>query len=653
MPSSGIAQSISIDGSTATSLSTEPGGGIRVNVAPATDGVSLNGFDKFNVGSSGVVFDNRTAIATTIVGTVSGGTRTRIEGPITVDGERPDVIIANPAGITVNGARFENMRALALVTGQQRSGELSFDIEGGDIDIGSDGLVADIRRLDLVAREIAVDGPVKDADIDAPFIRIGMFAGSGTATFDPDVLTVSDEDYLTLSSRTGLDDGTTLTLGTGSILSGGRITLVADARGAGVNMSGEALAAEGQFSLTAEGAVRITNSEIVAETTASFKTSALRIQNSTVDANTLEIDAAGNLAVADSELVSEAAFALAAESLDLSSRDTRSRIEAEFERMSIKLDGDLTNRGALISGGEVGGTGLMLEAGGDVSLVTLSETRIASAFASSGALIAEVEGNVRNESGRILGTEALTLTVGGTVENLIRLKGKGETTSQEGGAFSRREERIFGGKTYAVGTEVGQIAADGPLTITSGKNIENFGLIAGADISLNARDIANNLTRLGSIKRKRRCLLFFCRSETKGELSFDGGRIDATGQLDIEANRFSNLGATLSAGTGISLVADEVEFEPLTYGSTYIRPAGLRGLFRGQSTEVFNSFEGGQISTISGEIRVSTTEKVVFNGTAVEPEDSLQVGSGFQLIETPHAIATPEDRRVGLFAVFL
>ena len=98
-----------------------------VNIAPpSAGGVSNNKFTQFNVGPSGVVLNNsggasQTQLAgqvagnpmlgnqraTTILNQVTAPNPSQLMGTMEVAGNRANIIVANPAGITCNGCGFE------------------------------------------------------------------------------------------------------------------------------------------------------------------------------------------------------------------------------------------------------------------------------------------------------------------------------------------------------------------------------------------------------------------------------------------------------------------------------------------------------------------------------------------------------------------
>ena len=154
-----------------------------VNIAtPDTHGVSNNAFTHFNVGPAGVVLNNgatesQTQLvgpvdanpllngnpAATILNQVTAPNPSQLSGTLEVAGQRANVILANPAGITCSGCWFLNANRATLSTGRPQAGldgSISFNVASGTILINGAGLnasgshQADLGAVDLLAHAI-------------------------------------------------------------------------------------------------------------------------------------------------------------------------------------------------------------------------------------------------------------------------------------------------------------------------------------------------------------------------------------------------------------------------------------------------------------------------------------------------------------------
>ncbi len=160
-----------------------------VNITtPSAAGVSRNTYRQFDVGPAGAVLNNApTGASTRLGGTVppnpwlaSGGARvilnevnsphpSQLHGFIEVAGSRAEVVIANPAGIVVNGGGFINASRATLTTGTPRmaGGVLDgFAVRTGSVRIEGAGLDATgADHAQILARAVELNATVWARDL--------------------------------------------------------------------------------------------------------------------------------------------------------------------------------------------------------------------------------------------------------------------------------------------------------------------------------------------------------------------------------------------------------------------------------------------------------------------------------------------------------
>ncbi|WP_033471472.1 filamentous hemagglutinin N-terminal domain-containing protein, partial [Bordetella bronchiseptica] len=163
--------------------------------APDATGISHNRYTEFNVRQPGVVLNNSTAEgvsalagrisgnpglrgpARAILNEVTGVSPTTLEGALEVFGPAADVLVANPNGLTANGLSTINIRGLTLSTGRPGAGGV-LEVARGRLEVGPHGVnTAGLSYFDLVARTVALHGPVGAGDGQPP-ADINVVAGA-------------------------------------------------------------------------------------------------------------------------------------------------------------------------------------------------------------------------------------------------------------------------------------------------------------------------------------------------------------------------------------------------------------------------------------------------------------------------------------------
>ncbi|AYQ38111.1 filamentous hemagglutinin outer membrane protein [Burkholderia aenigmatica] len=169
---------------------------------PNGSGLSHNRFTEYNVGPDGLVLNNSTKpvdtelagqiggnarlggrAARVILNEVTGSGKSMLKGPTEIAGASALLVIANPNGITANGASFINASQVKLVAGTpslDATGNANrFDTKG-EIVVEGGGLDArDANRIDLIARTLRIDAALHA-------LKLAAIAGDGTVTYDGD-----------------------------------------------------------------------------------------------------------------------------------------------------------------------------------------------------------------------------------------------------------------------------------------------------------------------------------------------------------------------------------------------------------------------------------------------------------------------------------
>ncbi|WP_187639880.1 two-partner secretion domain-containing protein [Achromobacter insolitus] len=504
-----------------------------INIAPpSAGGVSNNRYTQFNVGPSGAVLNNsggpsQTQLAgqvggnpmlgnqraRTILNQVTAPNPSQLLGTLEVAGNRANVIVANPAGITCNGCGFLNADRATLTTGKPRvgaEGGIGFDIAAGKIHVDGAGLNgANLSQVDLLARTLQIN-----ADVWAD--RLNVSAGAARVDYASGAV----------SAQAGQGAAPELALDTAALggMYANSVRLIGTEAGVGVNIGGNLVALTGDLQLTAAGDVRIAP------------------RGAAQAAGNLRLDSGRDLTVQGTAQAGGAVALAAARGLRVDGSAL-----AHAGPLDLKSGGDLR----LGAGGQLQGRGVRTDAGRDLVLDgVLASTADADLRArrslhangkavANGALRADAAGNLTiGEAGLAQGSSRLQLGAGQD----LRIAGTAGTAGTAAGAGVGA--RTVGGALQAART------AGGILQAQAGRDLFITGTAtAGAPIVLGAqRDI-----RLDGIA-----------TALEGGLTADAGanlRVGAAGRLQASDSLNARAGADLdsdgviAAGGGLALAA--------------------------------------------------------------------------------------------------
>ncbi|WGT61495.1 filamentous hemagglutinin N-terminal domain-containing protein [Variovorax paradoxus] len=245
-----------------------PNGVPLVNIqTPSAAGVSRNVYQQFNVAPNGAVLNNsRTNVGTQlggivqgnpylatgpariIVNEVNGGSPSQLRGYIEVAGQRAEVIIANPAGISINGGGFINASRTTVTTGTPQFNAIggldSFLVRGGTVTIDGAGL--DASKTDyaaILARAVQVNAAIYATDLK-------VVTGANQIS--------ADHSQITPTSGTGTAPTFALDAAALGGMYAGKITLIGTEAGLGVRNAGSIGASNGNLIVTAAGRIENT-----------------------------------------------------------------------------------------------------------------------------------------------------------------------------------------------------------------------------------------------------------------------------------------------------------------------------------------------------------------------------------------------------------
>lgn len=243
----------------------------QVNIqTPSGAGVSRNVYSQFDVDGRGVVLNNSHAnTSTQLAGMVAGNpnlakgearvilnevnTRdpSRLNGYIEVAGQKAQVVIANPAGISCDGCGFINANRATLTTGQVQygNGQISgYDVNRGEIIVQGGGLDASsVDSTDLLARAVKINAGVWAQELKVTAGRNQIDAAHSRTTAKSADGSALPAVAIDVSALGGMYAH--------------KIRLVGTERGVGVHNAGNIGAAAGDVAISADGS--LSNSGVI------------------------------------------------------------------------------------------------------------------------------------------------------------------------------------------------------------------------------------------------------------------------------------------------------------------------------------------------------------------------------------------------------
>ena len=543
-------------------------------VTPNGAGVSHNRYDQFNVGQQGAILNNAQSITSTqqagyiagnpalaggsarlILNEVTSANPSYLRGYLEVAGQRADVIIANPNGISCSGCGFINTSRGVLSTGTPEfaaDGQLAnLRVTQGHIAIGSMN-AAPLDQVDLIARSVQVNGELWGN-------ALNVISGANLVN------------YANLGVQVIAGQGPQPTVAIDLAQLGGMyantIRLIGTEAGIGVVSNGE-MAAAGQFHLDVAGKITLAG-----HTTATGKITIVGDD---------DIDNRGQL--------------YAGQALQLSSSGKLDNSGLIAAQADIKLQAhDIANHNTIAAG---------VDATGNTS--------------GSGTLQLNADNNIDNRNGNLYGKDDLLLRSGTTLNNSNgQIHSDGNLTANAGTTLDNRNGQIHSNGAHAsltlgaadidnsdgdiinLGsgtstltainrfTNTATLSSTGDLRVTAGQldnsglinssanttiradALRNFGRIYGDDVALGAGTLLNDVNpasndagviaarhtlHIGAsdIINREHALL-----QSLGDMHI-GGSLDSDDQASGSAGSILNASATIDAGGDLSLHTTEL-----------------------------------------------------------------------------------------------
>ncbi len=589
-------------------VTTTANGVPQVNIqTPSAAGVSRNVYSQFDVKANGAVLNNSNAnVQTQLGGWVQGNSNlaagnarvilnevnssnpSQLNGFVEVAGQRAEVIIANPAGIAVNGGGFINASGVTLTTGAPilNGGNLDgYRVQAGNISFSGAGLDASSTDFThIIARAVQVNAGIWAKDLKVTTGANEVNAANTTAT---------------PIAGTGAAPAFALDVAALGGMYAGKITLIGTEAGVGVNNSGTigatagdvvlsnngwlsntgSIYASGNTSITTQGNISNTgagliaaqgNTSLAAQGVGSQITSTSGTAIAAGMGTTGVIGSTGTLTasasdrmVVNGKIASGADTTLTATALDLSS--------ATLSAQNATLTASAQDINATQTAATVRGT-LSAQAhntlrtdGARINAVQLAVnardiSNVAGVLLQSGTgdLAIATTGNLDNTSGTIA-TNSTNLTLSAQTLNNTG----GHIQHAAGGAL-RIDTANFNGAG-------GEVASNGALNLNTGNLNVDHGSTIADQINIHAASINNTG---GRIIQTGSAAAVIGVNGAGGVLDNTEGLIHSNGALTITAPRVTNSRTNAVSGQGIVANTLVVNANTITNDTGAIRAAG-------------------------------------------------------------------------------
>lgn len=618
----------------------------QVNIqAPSAGGVSRNTYSQFDVDQKGAILNNShrnvqtqqggwvsgnpylaRGEAKVILNEVNSRDPSKLNGYVEVAGQKAQVVIANPAGITCAGCGFINANRATLTTGKaiMQDGQITgYKVDGGEIVVQGTGMDSSRQDYtDLIAHTVKVNSGIWANDLK-------VTTGKNQVSADGDSISKNAD----ADSNNEAKPAVALDVAQLGGMYAGKIRLIGTENGVGVRNAGALGAQAGSVTISADG--RIENSGTISASE-DVQVSGRGLDNS----GTLHARRDTNATV--SGQLNNTGMIVAA-------RDTQVRAAAidsgktSVLGAGVNSDGTLGESGnlTLSSSGKLAGHGQNLAAGkldvqaADIDLSDSQSSGAEVALTSGGMLnndrgsvsaqrgdLTLTSGQLSNSGGTLYAGRDVNASVSGQLSN-DGLIAAGRDARASAGELNSSKDSVFGGGINADGS----VGSSGNLTLTSSGKLASHGqnLAAGrldvqaAEIDLSDSRSAGSavvVTSAGALNNERGMIsaLNGDLSVTSAQLDNNGGRLESAGNVQLRSAGLNNVGGTV-VGQTLSLDSGGLALNNQNGGIAAVEGATL-------NAGALNN-EGGKV--IAGKNLNATVQSVNGNGQLLSLGD-MQLG---------------------------
>ncbi|WP_415913521.1 filamentous hemagglutinin N-terminal domain-containing protein [Paraburkholderia sp. J63] len=553
---------------------------VNINRPTTAAGVSVNTYTQFDVPGRGAILNNANSIVQTqqagmingnpnfapgqsakiIVNQVNSANPSQFNGFLETAGNRAEVIIANPSGISVNGGGFINTSRAVLTTGTPNyapDGSVSgFNVTGGNITVSGAGLNAsNVDQVDLLARAVQANAAI--------YAGKNLNVVTGANSIDHDTLNA------TPIAGDGPAPGVSIDVSNLGGMYANRIVLVGTESGIGISLKGVVAANAGDLVLQSNGQLVLAGTQNASGNISANARDGISNSGTTYAQQNVNLSTSGALTnsgmVASQQNTTVSAGAVNSTGT-LASGVNGDGSLAHSGDLNVNASGTVMATGRNVAGGNAAIGGATVNLAGSTtsanSAITLAansgDLNLSGATTTAGSTLdARASGTLTNDNGAMSSGGAQTVTAGALsnrsgqmvsggalTENVTGATNNSGGTMQASGALSAAS-----GSLDNTGGHVVSLNADG-VTMSTGGLLNNGagGSIGGnGNVTLQAGQIANagSITAVQSLIAKAVQTLF-----NSGTFAANANMTLAAGSTLTNASQFSAAGAlALSAAT--------------------------------------------------------------------------------------------------------
>ncbi|WP_080433649.1 hemagglutinin repeat-containing protein [Burkholderia ubonensis] len=554
----------------APSVIQTPNGLPQVNInKPSAAGVSLNTYNQFDVQKNGAILNNSPTIVNTqqagyingnpnlsagqaariIVNQVNSTAASQIKGYVEIAGSRAEIVLANPAGIVVDGGGFINTSRAVLTTGVPQFGAdgslTGFNVNRGLVTVQGAGLdTSNVDQTDIIARAVQANAAIYAKNLN-------VIAGTNQVNHD------------TLAATPIAGDGPAPAVAIDVAQLGGmyanRVFLVGNSAGVGVANAGTIAAQAGDLTLQSDGRLVLTgkttaSSNLALSAAGGIQNSGTTYAQQSLSANTAaDLTNSGTLAAQQNSIVNAGSVRSTG---TLGAGVNNDGSVGHSGDLSLTASGQLSATGqnvaggnASLTGGSVNLAGSQTAANGNLLLnATAGDVNLSNATTSAqGAIQANASGTVINDHGSLSSGGGTTLT-GGNLSNQggkvssqgpLSVNVAGRIANQSGELVSESTADVRGG---AIANNQGTLQSAAGMTV-AGASLDNT---AGRLTSLNGDGLS--VTTIGQLTNA-------AGTTANGA---QGGVIGGNGDVTVQGDNVANHG-TITSNTNLRVSGQSID----------------------------------------------------------------------------------------------